>query len=110
MEYQAHRSLRLILNLLSHPDSDTPSFNETSNREDAPELLQSGRVFPRILQAFWEADLFQSPVRVSNMDITDAYHCGTVNPSQVGAFVYIIPSEQGSEGCIICIDLVLPMG
>ena len=61
---QAHRSLRLILNLLSHPDYDTPNVNETTNREAAPELLQFGRAFPRILQAFWEADMVQGPVRV----------------------------------------------
>ena len=44
------------------------------------------------------------------MDITDAYHRGTVKPSQVGAFVYVIPSAPGDEGCIICINLVLNMG
>ena len=73
-------------------------------------MLQSGRVFPRILQAFWEADLVQGPVRVSNMDITDAYHRVTVKPSKVGEFVYITPSAPGYEGCIICIDLVILMG
>ena len=27
-----------------------------------------------------------------------------------GAFAYATPSEPGYEGCIICINLVLPMG
>ena len=64
---------------------------------------------PRILQAFWEADLVQGLVRVSNLDITDAYHRGTVKMSQVRAFMYIIPSAPEDEGCIICINLVLKM-
>ena len=36
---KAHRRLRLILNLLAQPDSDTPSVNDTTNREAAPEPL-----------------------------------------------------------------------
>ena len=36
---QAHRRLRLILNLSAQPDSDTPSVNETTNREAVPESL-----------------------------------------------------------------------
>ena len=43
------------------------------------------------------------------MDITYAYHRGTVKPSQVGAFVYVILSAPEDEGCIICINLVLKM-
>ena len=83
----AHCCPRLILNLSAQPDSDTPSVNETTNRESAPELLQFGRTFPRILQAVWEADPVQGPVRVSKLDVTDAYHRGTVNLAQVYAFV-----------------------
>ena len=107
---QEHRRPRLILNLLAQPDSDTPSFNETTDREAAPESLQFGRAFPRILQAVWEADPVQGPVRVSKLDVTDAYHCITVNTFYVGAFEYIIPSVPGDEGCRICINLFLPMG
>ena len=62
---QAHRRLRLILNLLPQPDSNTLSVNETTDREAAPESRQFGRAFPRILQAVWEADPIQGPVRVS---------------------------------------------
>ena len=43
---QAHRRLRLILNLLAQPDSDTLSVNDTTDREAAPELLQFSRAFP----------------------------------------------------------------
>ena len=92
------------------PDSDTPSVNDTTDREAAPELLQFGWAFPRILQAVWEADPVQGPVRVSKLDVTDAYHRDTIKPSQVGAFSYVIPSEPGDEGTIICIDLVFLMG
>ena len=49
-------------------------------------------------------------VWVTKLDVTDAYHRGTVKPSQVGRFVYIVPSVPGYKGCIICIDLVFPMG
>ena len=52
----------------------------------------------------------QGPVRVSKLEVTDAYHRGTVKPAEVGAFAYVIPSAPGDEGIFICIDLVLPMG
>ena len=92
------------------PDSDTPSVNETTNREAAPESMQFGRAFPRILQAVWEADPVQGPVRVSKLNVTDAYHRGTVNPAQLGVFAYVISSAPGDEGTIIYINPVLPMG
>ena len=95
---QAHRRPRLILNLSAQPDSNTLSVNETTDREAAPESLQFGRAFPRILQEVWEADPIQGPVRVSKLDVTDAYHHGTVKPAQVGAFAYVIPSSTGDEG------------
>ena len=47
---------------------------------------------------------------MSKLDLTDAYHHGTVNPAQVGYFSYVIPLAPGDEGIFICIDLVLPMG
>ena len=65
---------------------------------------------PRILQAVWEADPLQGPVRVSKLDVTDAYHRITIKPAQVGVFAYVIPSTPGDEGIFICINLVLPMG
>ena len=86
------------------------SVNETTDREAAPELLQFGKTSPRILQEVWEADPIQGPVRVSKLEVTDTYHCGTVKPAQVGAFAYVIPLAPGDEGIFICIDLVLPMG
>ena len=46
---------------------------------------------------------------MSKLDVTDAYHRVTVEPAQVGAFAYVIPSAPGDEGIFICIDLVLPM-
>ena len=46
---QAHHRPRLILYLLAQSDSETPSVNETTDREAAPESLQFGRSFPRIL-------------------------------------------------------------
>ena len=107
---QAHRCPCLILNLLSQPDSDTPSVNDTTDREATPESLQFGGAFPCILQAVWEGDLVQGPVQVSKLDVTDTYHRGTVNPAQVGAFAYVIPSAPEDEGKFICVDLVLSMG
>ena len=80
---QAHRRLRLILNLSAQPDSDTPSVNETTNREAAPESLQFGWAFLCILQAIWEADLVQGPVQVSKLDVTDMYHRSTGKTEQV---------------------------
>ena len=86
------------------------SVNETTDREAAPESLQFGRAFPRILQAVWEANPIQRLVRVYKRDVTNVCHRGTVKPAQVGAFAYVIPSAPGEEGIFICIDLVLPMG
>ena len=107
---QAHCRPLLIVNLSTQPDSNTLSVNENTDREAAPESLQFGQAFPRILQAVWEADPVQGLVRVSKLDVTDAYHRGTVKPAQVGAVAYVIPSAPGDEGIFICIDLVLPMG
>ena len=73
-------------------------------------MLQFGKALPRILQAAWEADPAQDPFLVSNLDVTDAYYRDTSMPSQVGTFVYVVPSALGGEGCIICIDLVLLIG
>ena len=95
---------------MAQPESDTPSVNETTNRDSAPEFLQFCWAFPRILQAVWEADPVQGPVWVSKLDITDAYHRGTVKPAQVGNFAYIIPLSPGDEGEITCVGLVLLMG
>ena len=72
--------------------------------------MQGRRALPHILQEIWEADLVQGPGPVKKMDVTKAYHPGTLQPSQVGAFTYIIPSGLGDKGCIIYIDLVLLMG
>ena len=107
---QTHRCPRLIFNLSAQPDSNTLSVNETTNREAAPESLQFGRSFPHILQAVQEANTVQGPFCISKLDVTDAYHRGTVKPAQVGAFTYVIPSAPGDEGTIICIGLVLPRG
>ena len=48
------------------------SVNNTTDREVAPESMQFGRAFPFILQAIWEADLDEGPVRVSKLYVTDA--------------------------------------
>ena len=92
---QAHLRPRLILNLSTHPDSDTLSVNDTTNREAAQESLQFGWALPRILQAVWETEPVQSPVQVSKADVTNVYHCGTVKPPQVDAFAYVIPFAPG---------------
>ena len=107
---QAQRRPRLILNLSAAPDKETPIVNNTTDREIAPESMHFGRSFPRILQAIWEADPVEGPVRLSKLDVTDACHRGTLKPSQVGAFAYVVPSVPDDDVILICIDLVLPMG
>ena len=106
---QAHRRPRLILSMSEKTDVGKASVNKTTDRETIPESLRFGRDFPRILQAVWEADPAQGLVLVSNLDVTDAYHRGTVRPSQVGSFVYVVPLAPGDKGCIICIELALQM-
>ena len=98
---QAHHRLHLILNLSAHPDANKPSVNESTDRETTPDLLQFGRASPHTLQAVWEVDLVKGLVQVCKLDIADAYHHSTVKLSQVGEFVYVIPSAPGDEVCII---------
>ena len=61
---QANHCPQLILNLSEKPDSDTPSVNDTTDREATPESLQFRRVLSRILQGVWETDPVQGPARV----------------------------------------------
>ena len=107
---QEHRRPRLILNLLAQPNKGMQSVNDTTVREIAPESMQFGCAFSHILQAIWEADPVQGPVRVSKLDVTDAYRSGTLCQSQLGAFAYVIPLAANNDCIIICIDLVLPVG
>ena len=52
----------------------------------------------------------RGPSKFPKLDVTDSYHRGTLRPSQVGAFTYVVPAASGDDCLIICIDLVLPMG
>ena len=81
----------LILNLSAVPDKETPSVNDTTDGEIAPESMQFGRAFQCILQVIWEADTEEGPVRLSKLYVTEAYHRGSLKPSQVVAFAYIVP-------------------
>ena len=83
---QDHFFMRLILNLLVQPNKETPSINDAIDMEIPLESMQFERSLPRIFQAIWEADTEEGPVQVSKLNVTDAYHCGTLHPSQVGAF------------------------
>ena len=85
-------------------------MNETTVRESAQYSKQFGRAFPRILQEIRKADPVQGPVQVSNLDVTGAYHCGTLWLAQVGAFAYVVLSASEDNCVIIFINLVLPMG
>ena len=82
----------ILLNLSVKPDEGTPSGNDTTDREVAPNSIQFGRAFSCILQAMWEVDPAEGPVRVSKVDVMDAYYCGTLRTSQVSAFAYVVPS------------------
>ena len=46
---------------------DEAIHNDTTDREIAPESMQFGKAFPRILQAIWEADPAEGPVRLPNL-------------------------------------------
>ena len=107
---QEHLHPRLILNLLAQPDERKLDINDTTEKEVALESMQFWRAFPHILNVIWEADPDKGPVQVSNMDVLDAYHCGTLRPYQVGAFTYVIPSADHENCIIICINMVLPIG
>ena len=104
---QKHRRPRLIFNLLAQPDEGAPSVNDTTYREVTLDWVQFWPAFPRILQAIWEAGLDKGTVRVSNLDVTDVYPCGTLQPSRVVSFTYLVPPTTNSDCIIICIDRVL---
>ena len=87
---QEHRRLQIILTLLEKINEGTTSVNETTVRESALESMQFGSASPRILQAIWEADLIQRLFRVSQLDVTDAYHRSTLRTAQMGALAYVI--------------------
>ena len=53
---------RLILNLSAPPDKETPSVNDTTDREISPYSMQFEISFPRILREIWEADPEEGPV------------------------------------------------
>ena len=67
-----------------------PIVKDNTDRKIAPELMQFGRAFPRILQAVWETYPAEGFVRVSKLDVTDAYHRGNLRLSR-SAFMYIVP-------------------
>ena len=46
---------------------------------------------------------------MSKLNVTDMYYYGTLQPSQMGVFAYVVPSAPDDDVIIICIDLVLPM-
>ena len=106
---QAHCRPRLIQNLSAQPNKKTPSVSKTMDREISLDSIQFGRAFPHILQAIWETDPEEGLVRVSKLDVADSYHHGTLQPSQVGAFAYVVSLVPGDDGIIICIVLVFLM-
>ena len=107
-----HAQLRLgpVLNLKAQNDTGTPSVNKNTDREITPESMQFRPALPHILQVIWEADPTKGPVWVSKLDVTDAYHCGRLQLSQVGAFACVLPWAPDDDCIIICVDLVLTMG
>ena len=68
--------------------------------------MKFGHALPRIIQVLWEAYLFEGPVRVPKLGVTDVYHCDKLRPPQVSAFAYIIPLVPDYDGIIICINMV----
>ena len=68
--------------------------------------MQFWHALPRIIQVLWEAYLFEGPVRVPKLGVTNVYHCDTLRPPQVSAFAYIIPLVPDYDGIIICINMV----
>ena len=71
--------------------------------------MQFGRAFPHLLQEIWEADQEEGPVQVSKLDTMDTYHRGTLKPSHVGKFAYVVLSVPEDYVILICIYLVLLM-
>ena len=70
--------------------------------------MQFGRAFPCILQVICKAEPSLGPIWVSELDVMDVYHCGTLLPSQLNAFTYIILLAPEDDRFII-FDMVLPM-
>ena len=77
---------------------------------DLPRVNAIWCTFPCILQVIWESESVKVPVQIYNIYVTDAYHCSTLRPSQVGAFSYAITSTVENCCIIICIGLLFLMG
>ena len=72
--------------------------------------MQFGHTFPCIFQAIWEADPYQGAVIMSDMDVMEDYHQGTLCLNQAGAFALWLPLTTNANCVIICTDMVLHMG
>ena len=48
-------------------------------------------------------------VRISNLDIMDAYYRVTLSPYDIDNFTYVVPYVPEDNGIIFCINLVLSM-
>ena len=94
---QEHIWPRLIINLYVNNDKVTHIVNGKIDREITLESIQFRRALPCILQAICEADPAQGTVKISKMDMMDAYKKSTLQQSYIGAYEYKIPSTTDEK-------------
>ena len=72
--------------------------------------MQFGPYLARLLQRIWESDPKEVPVWIYKWDISDAFHCCNLRTSDVEKFTYVVTPVPSGTSCLLCIDLVIPMG
>ena len=72
--------------------------------------MQFVPLLAQLLQRVWGDYPKEVPIWISKGDISNACHWFHLRPSDVGKFAYVVHPVPSDASCILCIDLVLPMG
>ena len=73
----------------------------------ALQSIYFGPYLPQLLQQLWEAYPCDSPVYMSKLDISDAFHSCALRPADVGAFSYVVLPLPSDPAFYLCVELVL---
>ena len=75
----------------------------------APDSMQFGRAFERLLQQVHRADTRHGPVYISKDDVADAFMRAWIQLSSIPALGALLPSLEGEEP-MVGFPMILPMG
>ena len=75
----------------------------------APDSMQFGRAFERLLQRMHRADICQGPVYISKADIADAFMRIWLQLHSIPIMGALLPALEGEEP-MVGFPMILPMG